>query len=184
MAKTVLLIGDFHIPRRADSVPEEFMEDMRRADVVLCTGDITSEGIVDRMMDISERVHAVGGEEDHMELPEQDLVDVEDLSFGLIHGHQFEGGDVAEDSRPGDGEGQKNGRDRVEKITEYGKLLRVDVLVTGHTHSPFEVDKEDVILLNPGSATGAEKDGEENSETCIKMKIDRRDISDVETVSL
>lgn len=38
------------------------------------------------------------------------------------------------------------------KLVESGKIMGVDVLVFGHFHHPI-VQKTDVLLLSPGSAT-------------------------------
>lgn len=169
----VLLIGDTHIPEAAEDLPGKFWEEVKDSDIVLCTGDITDEKILDRMMEHS-KVRAVGGEDDWMQLPQQDVVQVEGAKLGLIHGHQL--GDLDFSS------GEEDGK-RIEKLVELAEMLNVEVLVTGHTHQPFRTEKEGIVLFNPGTATGAEKDGEGCEKTCLLLKVEEGDITDSEILT-
>ncbi len=132
----VLVIGDTHIPNRARWLPEKVDERIRsmKFDLVLCTGDLTDRKVLDYLSGLGEVV-AVSGNMDHLPLPEYRTLKVEGIKFGIIHGHQvYPRGDVTQ-------------------LREIALELGVDVLVHGHTHSA-DIWKGDVLLLNPGSATG------------------------------
>lgn len=184
MATTIVLIGDTHVPERAEKIPEQFVEEINQADIVMCTGDITDENVMEKMMEEADEFHVVRGEEDYLELPEQDLVNIEGLTFGLIHGHQFDEGDVVGDTKPGIEDEEEGEKGMMEKITEYGKLMNVNILVTGHTHSPFRAEKEGVIMFNPGTATGAKKEGETGKRTCIRIKMEEGKLVDSEIIQI
>ncbi len=160
----LLVIGDIHIPGRADELPQKFLERSRSCDLIICTGDITDETVLEQLME-SCAVHAVRGEEDYMDLPEQDLISVEDMKFGVIHGHQVE---KTED------EG-----DVIDELVEMAELLGADVLVTGHTHMPFRTDKDGTVLLNPGSATGIDSD----KKTCMYVEVEGTDMVSCEILT-
>lgn len=150
----VLIIGDFHIPGKADRIPGKFMEEIKEVDVVMCTGDYTNEETFDKVARNAEKLHTVKGNQDFMRLPIQDIVTVGGLKFGLIHGHQVDRGDL-------------------EGLTEIVDSLDVKMLVSGHTHQPYKMERENILLLNPGSATGA-RSGESRAKakTCMKLKIE------------
>jgi len=132
----VLVIGDTHIPNRAKWLPERVVERIESDsfDLILCTGDLTSKKVLDYLKGLGDVV-AVCGNMDHLPLPAYQTVKIEDLKFGIVHGHQvYPRGDVSQ-------------------LREIALELGVDVLVHGHTHSA-DIWKKDVLLINPGSATG------------------------------
>ncbi|MFP4115813.1 MAG: YfcE family phosphodiesterase [Candidatus Aenigmatarchaeota archaeon] len=162
----VLVIGDTHVPEEAEKIPEEFLDEAEECDLVICTGDLTDEGVLEELEERTP-VRAVRGEEDYLELPEQDLVRVEDTKIGVVHGHQLEDGGLGERRAEWEMEGDENEEEEIDRFVELAEMLKVDVLVTGHTHKPFRTEKEGVVLLNPGSATGV---GAEKG-TCIVLEV-------------
>ncbi len=132
----ILVLGDTHIPRRASGIPESierFLSSMS-FDLVMCTGDLTGESVLQWLRKFGE-VLCVRGNMDHLPLPEYAEAEVEGVRIGLIHGDQvYPRGDR-------------------EQLNEIAEEKGVDVLVSGHTHSP-DACKLSAILLNPGSATG------------------------------
>lgn len=162
MPKKVLVIGDFHLDSSGEEIPDKFIKIAEESDVILCTGDLPDERILEKLMDATEKFHIVRGEEDYLEIPQQDIIQIGEMKFGMIHGHQL-------DSEEGE---------EMEDLVEMGDLMNVDVLVTGHTHQPFRTEKENIVLLNPGSATG--NDG--GMKTCISLTIGERGILDSEIV--
>ncbi len=133
----ILIMGDTHIPNRAKWLPKKIDEFLssKRFDVVMCTGDLTDRRVLEYLRGLGDRIFVVSGNMDHLPLPEKQVVKLEDLRFGIVHGHQvYPRGDVRQ-------------------LTEIAHDLGVDVLVHGHTHSA-DVYFGEVLLLNPGSATG------------------------------
>ncbi len=137
----LLLIGDFHIPDRASHIPRAIKErvESREYELVLCTGDLTGEDVLEWLQSLGGSVKVVEGNMDYLSLPTYETVEYGDLIIGLVHGHQvYPRGDVV-------------------KLGALADSMGVQILVTGHTHFPqLETIKtaRPHIILNPGSATG------------------------------
>ncbi len=134
-----LIVGDTHVPDRASSIPRQVVEalnSMKPFNYVLITGDLISRDVLDELMGLGEKSYAVRGNMDSLELPDKEVIKMEGIKVGLMHGHQLR--------RRGD----------VDELTKAAVKLGVDVLVSGHTHEPAIV-RGAVNLLNPGSLTGA-----------------------------
>lgn len=136
----ILVAGDTHIPDRASSVPRLIKEDIepKRFDLILFTGDLTSKEVEEWLRSLSTRLIIVRGNMDYLPYPRQFTLDLLNYGLGLIHGDQV------------------YPRGSIIKLSDLAKKMGVDILVSGHTHSPFlEVSNEgDVLLINPGSLTG------------------------------
>jgi vacuolar protein sorting-associated protein 29 len=137
----VLLVGDLHIPYRTADVPELFktMFVPGKIQTVLCTGNVTSAETVQFFKSFCSDVHCVAGDQDDYseEIPEFEVLEIGELKFGLIHGHQVvPWGDK-------------------EALGMWQRRLDVDVLVSGHTHSQKHYELDGKLYVNPGSLTGA-----------------------------
>ncbi len=134
----ILAIGDTHIPDRAGSLPESIVRFVERGyDILAFTGDLTAKKVLAELTEMSgaKRVYAVRGNMDSLPLPIRETFEVSGIKFGLVHGH---------------GIYPRGDRRQLESL---GVEMGVDVLITGHTHS-HDVYAGEVIILNPGSATG------------------------------
>ena len=131
-----LAIGDTHIPRRASGIPEILLRRIEdeNFDLILCTGDLTDRRVLDYFERLSE-VKVVRGNMDHLPLPSHHVLEVGEVKIGLIHGDQV------------------YPRGNREQLRDIARKLGVNVLVSGHTHIP-DVHFDQLLLLNPGSATG------------------------------
>ncbi|MHC1635293.1 MAG: YfcE family phosphodiesterase, partial [Candidatus Methanospirareceae archaeon] len=138
----ILVIGDTHIPSRAPGIEERLVEKIREEepDYVFCTGDLTDEKLISFYESIG-KLYLVAGNMDYIDAKKEEKVEIKGIRIGLIHGDEiYPRGDV-------------------EKLSRIAKKLDVDILISGHTHKPMIKEKEvggkEVLLLNPGSATGA-----------------------------
>ncbi len=133
----VLVIGDTHIPRRADWLPKQIDDfiSSQRFDLVACTGDLTDRKVLDYLQSLGDKFVVVCGNMDHLPLPETQTLKVEGVRLGIVHGHQVY---------------PRGNRKQLKKIAED---LGVDLLIHGHTHSP-DIHFDEILLVNPGSATG------------------------------
>jgi len=135
----VLVVSDAHIPDRAFEVPRELMElieSRRPFPIVIYAGDFTGYDFYREVESWGERLVAVAGNMDFLDLPEYQVLTIEGIRIGVVHGDQvWPRGNVA-------------------KLTKIARRLGVQVLVSGHTHNPFIEVYEGVIHLNPGSMTG------------------------------
>ncbi|WP_188596613.1 YfcE family phosphodiesterase [Thermocladium modestius] len=137
--RRALIVGDTHVPDRAGSIPRQIVEalnSMKPFDYVLITGDLISGDVLEELRGFGEKSYAVRGNMDSLELPDKEVIKIEGMKVGLMHGHQIR--------RRGD----------VDELTKAAVKLGVDVLVSGHTHEPA-IMRGAVNLLNPGSLTGA-----------------------------
>lgn len=138
---SILILGDTHIPDRASKIPlklEYLIEKGRPWDNVIFTGDLTEEPILYWVKSLGSKAFVVRGNMDHLPLPRSLSISIEGLNIGVHHG---------------DGvypRGDSNG------LAMIAKQLDVDILVSGHTHSPFVKTGggEAILLINPGSLTG------------------------------
>ena len=148
MTIQVLVIGDFHIPTRAKSIPTPIRAIIEKSsfDYVLCTGDFVVRKVMDYVKKAGRNFIAVKGNMDYIEdLPPRAIVEIEGYRIGLTHGSEvFPRGNIV-------------------MLTKIAEEMNVDVLVHGHTHvlSIHEVPTTTgtKLLINPGSATGVYSGG-------------------------
>lgn len=151
----IIITGDSHIPRRASNVPNEVYREIdklggaHRFDYAFFTGDlIRAPKLMDSLNNISKnKVFNVIGNMDYYggnkDLPQSqnlhvNLNDGSKISIGLIHGHQV--------SPRGD-------HSQLEFIATENHY---HILVSGHTHKEeVHLTRNGILLLNPGSITGA-----------------------------
>ena len=139
----VLIIGDFHVPFKKPDIPPVFKELLNtdKIKTVLCTGNICSEEILERLKQIVPNVHVVRGDLDStitsQDLPDHIVLNIGQFRVGLIHGHQIlPWGDH-------------------DSIAAVQRRLNVDILVSGHTHKNEIFQSCGKFFVNPGSVTGA-----------------------------
>jgi vacuolar protein sorting-associated protein 29 len=137
----VLVLGDLHIPERANAIPENFKRMLvpNRMKHVLCTGNISREQY-NELCGLAPNVHVVRGDFDNDEtllFPETSVLQVGQFRIGLIHGHQL---------LP---YGSQDAKARLRR------KMNVDIFVSGHTHQNEVVLEDGHYFINPGSITGA-----------------------------
>lgn len=130
----VYIISDTHIPDRVKAIPKKFLERLTPEDIVLHAGDFTTPVVLEELRRRA-KVHAVWGNMDgpevRKELPRKTVVTLGKVKIGLYHGHGAPEGLV----------------DRVRaEFTEP-----VDIIVFGHSHTPFSKKFGATLLFNPGS---------------------------------
>jgi putative phosphoesterase len=140
--KKYLVIGDFHIPRRARDLAHPFYEviDREAPEGVLCTGDLIGEEVLTILGALADEVHVVAGNMDHLELPPNLVVEEEGWRIGLVHGS----GIIP--------------RGDPEQLGKVALSLDADLLAHGHTHEDSAYRRvfggRHIVFVNPGSATG------------------------------
>mmetsp|Transcript_22811 Transcript_22811/g.37015 ORF Transcript_22811/g.37015 Transcript_22811/m.37015 type:complete len:211 (+) Transcript_22811:216-848(+) len=137
----VLVLGDLHIPDRANGIPESFKRMLvpNKMQHVLCTGNISREQY-DELCGLAPNVHVVRGDYDNDEslpFPDVSVVQVGQFRIGLMHGHQL---------LP---YGSQDAKARMRR------KLNVDIFVSGHTHQNEVMLQDGYYHINPGSITGA-----------------------------
>ncbi|KAK7199709.1 vacuolar sorting-like protein [Novymonas esmeraldas] len=145
----VLVVGDVWVPQRASGVPEVFrkMFTPGRIHKILITGAVGSKEMYDYLRTIAAEVHCVTSGVDGRwtdRLPETQVLTVEGLKIGLLHGHQV--------VPVGD----------KDSLAAVQRELDVDVLVSGATHQSKYFEFDSHLFVNPGSLSGADTELETN----------------------
>lgn len=134
----VLLLSDTHCPARAKDLPAAVWDAVAAADLVVHAGDWCDEATVLGLRDRSRALVGVAGNNDGADvrrhLAEFAEFTVEGVRFGVVHET-----------------GAATGRERRCDALHAGRL---DVLVFGHSHVPWDsTTPSGIRLLNPGSPT-------------------------------
>ncbi|EMA50940.1 MULTISPECIES: metallophosphoesterase family protein [Halococcus] len=138
----IAIIGDTHIPSRADRIPGWVREEVEAADHTIHVGDFDSADTLDEVRDLAgvELTAVTGNMDPQFDLPSVTTVERGGVEFVVAHG-------------TGDIEGYE---ERVAGIIREEAADGLTVGVSGHTHQVLDTEGDGVRLLNPGSATGAE----------------------------
>ncbi len=136
----IAAVGDFHIPSRAKNCPEQLKKKLikEKPDLILCTGDLTIGEVFQNLSEIAHTI-VVKGNMDKINFDREYKGEFEGVKIGLIHG------DVVSPT------GIKK------KLLKIATKMGVNVLIYGHTHlsSVNYWNKKKIVLINPGSFTGA-----------------------------
>ena len=131
----IAVISDSHVPRRADGIPQRFIEVLEESEQAVHCGDFAEEQVKEKLEQSCDLV-AVKGNCDFFDLPNSETFEKNGLKFGVYHGT---------------GITPRGHRPTLVKICDD---LEVDILLHGHTHKQEAVKEDGKILLNPGSCTG------------------------------
>jgi vacuolar protein sorting-associated protein 29 len=135
----VLILGDSHVPERASKIAAPFKRMLvpNKMQHVICTGCIgSSTELWSEIQQLAPTVHCVSGDHDDQSctFPETTVVQVGEFRIGVIHGHQL----IPWGSK--------------ESVARLRRKLRVDILVTGHTHQSSVIEENDGFYhINPVS---------------------------------
>ena len=129
------VISDTHIPGTALSLPPAVFELFKGVDLILHAGDIVDQSVLDELAVLAP-VEAVAGNMDgpelHLKLPARKIIRLGGYTCGLIHG-KF--------------------RIDIQKDMIMKEFSNVDLIVYGHSHTPFWGKVNGIHFLNPGSPT-------------------------------
>jgi len=132
----IVLISDTHIPAVGITLPKVVLDEIKKSDLVMHLGDFIS---YDFYKDISilKPLKAVAGNMDETKLqkllPTKDIITVENVKIGLIHGLGFKTSIIGNVSSAFD--------------------EAVDIIAFGHTHMPYNKKNNNILFFNPGSPT-------------------------------
>ena len=132
----IAVVSDTHLPRGARRVPDECVEAMRSADLIVHAGDLCTAGVLDWLEKLGPPVKAVHGNVDTAEvrdrLPEALEFTAGDHRVGVIH-----------DAGPAKG--------RLERMRR--RFPQAEAVVFGHSHLPLHDQSGGFQIFNPGSPT-------------------------------
>ncbi len=140
------LISDTHLSGR---VPQAILKALAGVDLILHAGDLTTLDVLRHLGTIAP-VTAVQGNMDlpgvMLSLPLTAIVEAEGRRIGLIHGHHVPHPDRVL-AQPLDFEAM-----HAYLLSEF-REEGVECIVYGHTHQAHVATVDNVLLVNPGSAT-------------------------------
>lgn len=129
------IISDTHIPRKAPRVPDAALNAFTDVELILHAGDLSTLAVL-RQLSAYAPVEAVQGNIEEPEvrsaLPITRELVVGGCRIGLVH---------------------ILGERKTRAAAARREFPEAQVVVFGHSHIPELVQQEDLLLLNPGSAT-------------------------------
>ena len=132
----IAVISDTHMPRGPRRLPDDCVERLRAADVILHAGDLMELEVLHALQALGPPVHAVRGNVDSAELqarlPLQRLLELAGVKLGMVH-----------DAGPRAG--------RLERMRR--RFPEAQAVVFGHSHIPLHEERGGFQIFNPGSPT-------------------------------
>jgi uncharacterized protein len=132
----VAVIADTHLPRGARRLPDQCLETLRAADLILHAGDLVTAAVLEELRALGPPVEAVAGNMDEpalqQTLPQERIVVAADARIGLLH---IPGPEVGREARLA------------------SRFPDCAAVVYGHTHIPQVERFQHLWILNPGSPT-------------------------------
>lgn len=131
----IAVLSDTHL-RVGKSLPRFVWEHLTQIDMIIHAGDLTHIGLLEELACIAP-VRAVRGNCDGwgVSLPDRDVIECGAWRIGLVHGNVGKGNSTPERA-----------------YAEF-KDSSVDLIVFGHSHTPFMEWRNGILLFNPGSPT-------------------------------
>ena len=130
------VISDTHIPVFANKLSEEVTARLKECDIIVHAGDIVESRAIKEIGKIAE-VKAVCGNMDSPELkhtlPEKLIFEASGKKIGVTHG--------------------KGASFKVIQYVEEAFTQKLDIVIFGHSHMPFNEERGGTLYFNPGSAT-------------------------------
>lgn len=135
----ILVISDTHIPVARETLPEIIIQEAKNASLCLHAGDLVTYDVFEKLTSLTKTVAVRGNmdtEEVRKKLPEKEIIEIENIRIGLIHG-------------------QGAPSSLISFVEEKFKkdLKTLNVIIFGHSHHPLIKKKGEILYFNPGSPT-------------------------------
>lgn len=134
----IAVISDTHISDNDKEIPPQVLDEFKKVDMIIHAGDLIDLSLLTKLKHFCPQVKAVWGNMDPAEvrdkLPQKELIRVEGLLIGVIHGY----------GRPDN---------LINLVGEAFKQDKADIIIFGHSHSPVNIEKDGTLYFNPGSLT-------------------------------
>jgi putative phosphoesterase len=131
------IVSDTHMSRSGRGLPRALIEGLQGIDGILHAGDWTSLEVLDLLERIAP-VDGVTGNNDGDEIEQRfgrkKIVTRSGYRIGMIHGDGL-------------------GKTTEQRAMEAFRDEKVDVVLFGHSHTPYHAIQNGILLFNPGSPT-------------------------------
>jgi putative phosphoesterase len=131
------VISDTHIPKQAEQLPPELLEEFSKFAFIIHAGDFEDLKTLKDLQKIN-RVIAVPGNMDPKEIKDQlkhkEIINVDHHKIGVIHGW---------------GDPHKLTKTVLQEFRDDG----VHCIIFGHSHQAFNEVIDGILMFNPGSPT-------------------------------
>jgi putative phosphoesterase len=128
----IAVLSDTH----SGAIPQSIVGTLKKVDLILHAGDICTKGDLQNLQKLN-KVEAVCGNMDdgsiNRDLPPKKIIPVGNKRIGLFHG-------------------RGPSRKVLEVVQEQFKKEKVDAVVFGHSHVPYNKVINNVLYFNPGCA--------------------------------
>ena len=132
------VISDTHITDKSQELPKKISEVFKGVDLIIHAGDLADLTVIEKLKKICPDVRAVWGNMDPQEvrtqLPEREIIKVNNHSIGLMHGR----------GAPAN---------LIELLSSEFKNDPVDIVIFGHSHAGLNKSINGILYFNPGSPT-------------------------------
>lgn len=133
----ITVISDTHMPSKGKQLPAPVLKSIEKTDMLIHAGDFTSVELLNYLDELT-KVEAVAGNNDGVEillrLGKQKIIEVNGYRIGIVHGEGLHG------TTP----------KRAKMAFAHDK---VDIVIFGHSHQPYNMIEDGVLYFNPGSPT-------------------------------
>ncbi|MFH1259264.1 MAG: metallophosphoesterase [Elusimicrobiota bacterium] len=134
----IAILSDTHMPMRAKNLPDELIEELKKVDLILHAGDFVSKETYEKLNSMGIKMEGVCGNMDEPALckilPEHKIIEIEGRRIALTHGSG------SPFNLP------------ISLLKKYSGE-KIDCLVFGHTHKPYNKVLNGILCFNPGSPT-------------------------------
>ena len=132
------VLSDTHIPERADSLPQKLLEEFKKVDMVIHAGDMIDPKVLEELKKVCAKLVAVSGNMDpeniKHQVPAKVVLKIGTHTIGITHGFGH----------------PKNLPAYLENTFKKDKP---DIIIFGHSHVPYNEERNGVLYFNPGSPT-------------------------------
>ncbi len=125
------LISDTHVSQKRGVLPRRILDEFENVDLIIHMGDITHQKVLDELGQFAP-VISVKGNNDRLDLNETETVEIGNLKIVVNHGTR-----LASD---------------LNRLYDFAVENDADILITGHTHRPHFMVKNNITFINPGSS--------------------------------
>jgi putative phosphoesterase len=132
----IAIISDTHMPRGSRTLPQDCVEEIQRADLLLHAGDISTLAVLEQLETIGPPLRAVHGNVEEpvllQTLPAELQLELDGVALAMTH-----------DAGPAAG--------RLARMRQ--RFPAADAVVFGHSHIPLLEGDDGFQIFNPGSPT-------------------------------